>query len=100
MYTVCSLTFCDVYFRFFKECVCCLLASMFGFPLGVIQFVFIYHPLHDTFNIHTEVCVMMLIVVFGLIVWMGDRNADRTVSSKMSKCLNGFHCVIINAYRK
>lgn len=58
---------------------------MFGFPLGVLQFVFIYHPLHDTFHIHTEVCVMMLVVVFGLIVWMGDRNADRTVSSKPSK---------------
>ena len=75
------------YFRFFKECICCLLASMLGFPLGVIQFVFIYHPLHDTFNIHTEVCVMMLVVVFGLILWMGDRNADRVVSSKMSRYL-------------
>ena len=60
---------------------------MLGFPLGVIQFVFIYHPLHDTFGIHTEVCVMMLVVIFGLIIWMGDRNADRTVSSKLSEYL-------------
>ena len=60
---------------------------MLGFPLGVIQFVFIYHPLHDTFGIHTEVCVMMLVVIFGLIIWMGDRSADRTVSSKLSEYL-------------
>lgn len=85
------------YTGFFKECLCCLLAAMCGFPLGVIQFVFIYHPLHDTFNIHTEVCVMMLVVVFGLIVWMGDRNADRSVSSKI-KPLDEIMTIVIVHY--
>ncbi|XP_052783470.1 uncharacterized protein LOC128222985 [Mya arenaria] len=65
-----------------RETLCMLLAAMFGFPLGVIQFVFIYHPLHDTYGIHTEVCVMLLVVVFGLIVWMGDRNGHRAETFK------------------
>ncbi|KAL4239964.1 hypothetical protein ACF0H5_000760 [Mactra antiquata] len=62
------------------ETVCMLLASMLGFPLGVIQFIFIYHPLHDTYGIHTEVCVMLLVVVYGVIIWQGDRSAERTAS--------------------
>lgn len=66
------------YAGFLSETVCMLLAAMFGFPLGVIQFVFIYHPLHDTYGIHTEVCVMLLVVVYGLIIWLGDRSVDRS----------------------
>ncbi|XP_052268435.1 uncharacterized protein LOC127869817 [Dreissena polymorpha] len=27
-----------------RETLCMLLAAMFGFPLGVLQFVFLYHP--------------------------------------------------------
>jgi len=59
-----------------------LLAAMFGFPLGVLQFVFMYHPLHDTYGIHTEVCVMILLVVFGVIIWLGDRYGNRTTQKR------------------
>lgn len=62
-----------------------LLSAMLGFPLGVVQFVFIYHPLHDTYGIHTEVCVMLLVVVYGLIIWLGDRNGHRADSFKRSR---------------
>ena len=69
-----------------------LLAAMCGFPLGVVQFVFIYHPLHDTFGIHTEVCVMMLVVIYGSIVWMGDRHGERVISTKFSEYYMVMQC--------
>lgn len=42
-------------------------------PLGVIQFIPVYHPLHDSLGIHSEVCVLMLIMVYAMIVWSADR---------------------------
>lgn len=67
---------------FLREMLCCILSGMLGFPLGVAQFVLIYHPLHDSFGVHSEVCVMMLVVFYGLIVWIGDRSVERTAQKR------------------
>ena len=46
--------------------------GMFSFPLGVfLQFVPLYHIPHDIFGIHTEVCVMLLIFLYGSITFWG-----------------------------
>jgi hypothetical protein len=49
-----------------------------GMPLGVIQFMPVYHPLHDSNNIHTEVCVFIQMAVYVMITWAGDRKAAAT----------------------
>lgn len=56
-----------------KEVLCVFLAGLCGMPGGVIQFIFLYHPLHDTYGIHTENCVFIIVIVYILIVWTGDR---------------------------
>ncbi|KAK2160483.1 hypothetical protein LSH36_132g01073 [Paralvinella palmiformis] len=70
---------------FFKEIICCLLTGMFSFPLGTLQFIPIYHTLHDKYHIHTEVCVFLLIGVYMLMWWTGDRHPEhdaRTLPNK------------------
>lgn len=61
--------------RFVKEALACLLAGVLGMPLGVIQFLPVYHPLHDSNKIHTEVCVFLQMAVYVMIAWAGDRKA-------------------------
>ena len=46
---------CCCGFRFFKEMLCVLLTATLSFPLGVVQFIGLYHGLHDSCSIHTEV---------------------------------------------
>lgn len=58
-------------------------------PGGVIQFLFLYHPLHDTYGIHTENCVIIIVVVYMLIVW----TADRTPRLASRKQKGGFECL-------
>ncbi|ESO87411.1 hypothetical protein LOTGIDRAFT_127893, partial [Lottia gigantea] len=58
---------------FFSELVCAMITGLFAMPLGVLQFVPIYHPLHDSLKIHTEVCVLLLLVTYAVIVWLSDR---------------------------
>lgn len=57
-----------------KEALVCLLTALCGMPGGVLLFLPIYHPLHDFYHIHTEVCVMLLITIFLVVVWLSDRN--------------------------
>lgn len=42
-------------------------------PLGILQFIPLYHPLHDSLGIHTEVCVLLFLGLYILIVWSADR---------------------------
>lgn len=56
-----------------KEVLCALLAGLCGMPGGVLQFIFLYHPLHDTLGIHTENCVFLIVILYLLIVWSADR---------------------------
>jgi len=44
-------------------------------PGGVLQFLPIYHPFHDYYGIHTENCVITLVLIYFLIAWTYDRKA-------------------------
>ncbi|PVD37869.1 hypothetical protein C0Q70_00471 [Pomacea canaliculata] len=74
---------------FICELLCALVTGLFSMPLGILQFAPVYHPLHDLFGIHSEVCVLMLICLYILIVWSADRYPFETArtfsSSRKSK---------------
>ncbi|OXA45718.1 uncharacterized protein LOC110856826 [Folsomia candida] len=59
--------------RVSRELLASVLTALCGMPGGVIQFLPLYHPLHDFFGIHTENCVITLFVIFFLIAWKNDR---------------------------
>lgn len=67
--------------RFLKEMMCTLLTGLLAMPLGVIQFLPLYHPLHDMFNIHTEVCVMLFLTIYMATAWIADRNPTSNARS-------------------
>lgn len=93
-------------FRFFKELIACLLAGILGMPLGVIQFMPVYHPLHDSNNIHTEVCVFIQMSVYVMITWAGDRKAavkrhelverEKTKKSKGLQAVKFYVCTLLH----
>ena len=56
------------------ETLCLLFTGVFSMPLGILQFIPVYHTLHDNYNIHTEVCVFLLIMIYTLVIWSADRN--------------------------
>jgi hypothetical protein len=71
--------------RFFKEMLCSLITGMLGMPLGIMQFLPIYHPLHDSLHIHAEVCVLLFLGVLFLITWASDRRPSNTARSASAK---------------
>ncbi|KAF9804767.1 hypothetical protein SFRURICE_007670 [Spodoptera frugiperda] len=44
-----------------------LISSLLGMPGGVLMFIPIYHPLHDVFNIHSEVTFFLLFSIFAVL---------------------------------
>ena len=44
----------------------------------VFQIMPFYNILHDHYDIHTEVCVMLVIGLYIIIVWTGDKNKANT----------------------
>nr|AEE62913.1 unknown [Dendroctonus ponderosae] len=58
---------------FLKEFFATFLASLLGPIGGLPLFIPIYHPLHDVFNIHSEVTYFILLTIFLLLIWSGDR---------------------------
>ncbi|XP_077301908.1 uncharacterized protein LOC143922518 [Arctopsyche grandis] len=66
---------------FFKELRTVLMTSLLGMPGGVLLFIPLYHPLHDLLGIHSEVTFFMLLTLFLVIAWSGDRTQrDRNPS--------------------
>nr|CAD7597144.1 unnamed protein product [Timema genevievae] len=57
-----------------RELFVAVMAALLGMPGGILLFIPIYHPLHDLLKVHTEVCVVLLLAGFFLIVWSTDRN--------------------------
>lgn len=57
--------------------MCTILAGFLGTPGGLLLFIPNYHPLHDIFQIHSEVTFFILFTVFLLIIWSGDRTPKR-----------------------
>lgn len=62
-------------FSFLKEFIATFLASLLGPIGGILLFIPIYHPLHDIFNIHTEVTCFIIVTIFLLLIWSGDRTS-------------------------
>nr|CAD7442488.1 unnamed protein product [Timema bartmani] len=60
--------------NWWRELFVAVMAALLGMPGGILLFIPIYHPLHDLFKVHTEVCVVLLLTGFFLIVWSTDRN--------------------------
>ena len=57
------------------EWLCTILSGALAMPVGSAVFITLfYHPLHDWFNIHSEVPVLMWITAIFVIVWISDRN--------------------------
>ncbi|CAD5118938.1 DgyrCDS7613 [Dimorphilus gyrociliatus] len=59
---------------FRKELTVSIATALFSFPMGVIQFVIFYHPLHDIWKVPTEVCCCLLLILgYCAIVWKNDK---------------------------
>ena len=76
---------------------------LFGNSLGclsmpvavVFQFLPFYHVFHDLYGVHTEVCVGVMVALYAIIAWSGDRvNVPEARPSQQSK-ISSFH----NRYR-
>ncbi|XP_013384780.1 uncharacterized protein LOC106154826 isoform X2 [Lingula anatina] len=59
-----------------------VLTGLFSMPLGTIQFILLYHPLHDVYQLHSEVCVLALLALYVLVIWSGDRNPTEDARSE------------------
>ncbi|XP_043229896.1 uncharacterized protein LOC122385587 [Amphibalanus amphitrite] len=59
-----------------RELLCALLAGICGMPGGVLQFLPLYHPLHDIFGVHSENTLLMIAALYTLLVWSADRRAE------------------------
>ena len=73
----CSTYVMAIFVSFLVELTCSLMTGLFSMPLGILQFLPIYHPLHDNLHIHTEVCVLLILTLYALIVWSSDRNPTK-----------------------
>ncbi len=71
--------------RFFKEAFCSLVTGLCSMPLGCLQFIPLYHIFHDVYHIHTEVCCFLTVLVYGLIIWIGDRHPAREARTMPNK---------------
>lgn len=77
-----------LYFNFFmfliiffcsgwKEFMCTIIAAFLGMPGGVLLFIPLYHPLHDIYNIHSEITCFLLFAIYASLIWLS-----------LSKCLD------------
>jgi len=64
---------CGLRDRVMKEVVCSLITGLLAMPLGVLQFIPVYHSLHGSFQIHSEICVLLILTLYFLIAWTNDR---------------------------
>jgi len=80
--------------RISREFLATLLTAFCGMPGGVLQFLPIYHPFHDLWGIHTENCVITLVIIYFLIAWVSDRKSNiesRPSSSEKGQKGYGFN---------
>ena len=67
-----------------------MITGLLAMPVGILQFIPLYHPLHDIFNFHSEVTVLLFLTTYILIVWVADRHPTdeaRAQSSRKGKLL-------------
>ena len=79
---------------------CSVITGLLSMPLGVLQFIPVYHVLHDNYGIHTEVCVLLFFMVYVLIIWRDDRRptpearAQGKGTACFSKCFSNSYCLM------
>ncbi|OWR40598.1 hypothetical protein KGM_206050 [Danaus plexippus plexippus] len=61
-----------------------LVAVLIGMPGGILMFVPIYHPLHDTYKIHSEVTFFLLFSIFSVIILSGLLSEREKIKEKLS----------------
>lgn len=54
-----------------------IVASLLGMPGGCLLFIPFYHPLHDFYEVPSEVTSVSIIMVFTAVVWRFDRKSNR-----------------------
>lgn len=68
-------------------------ASLLGMPGGCVFFTIFYHPLHDLYNVPSEVTSVSILFVAIVFVWKYDRKSERyekpTKMTFISKLLFG-----------
>lgn len=60
-----------------SEIIALLVASFLGMPGGCLLFIPLYHLMHDSFNVHSEVTTVTIILIWTAIVWKFDRKSNR-----------------------
>ena len=68
-----KMSFPFVNFRLHREILAVVLAGTGAFWLGTVQFALIYHPIHDIFNVHSEITTILFLSIYAVIVWAADR---------------------------
>ena len=64
-----------------REATCTMLTGLLTMALAVVlQILPFYNILHDHYEIHSEVCCWLVVGVYVLIVWTGDRSTSTTAS--------------------
>lgn len=61
-----------------------LIAAWLGMPGGILLFIPIYHPLHDIYNIHTEITVFMLFAIFFVFILRGLLSERQTNNTRLT----------------
>ncbi|XP_064652904.1 uncharacterized protein LOC135503238 isoform X2 [Lineus longissimus] len=80
------------------EMTCNIITGVFSMPMGVLQFLPLYHPLHDMLKLHTEVCVLLLIGIYIVMVWSGDRSPDSSARTNRGNWLDEIGWVVFLHY--
>lgn len=65
-------------------------ASILGMPGGCLLFIPLYHPLHDFFNVHSEVTAVTIILIWAAVVWKFDRKSNRLVKPEKMDIISKF----------
>ncbi|XP_031618054.1 uncharacterized protein LOC116337539 [Contarinia nasturtii] len=85
-----------------SEIMSLVCASFLGMPTGCLFFVAVYHPLHDFYNVPSEVTAISILLIFTAVVWKFDRKCNRyekpAKMNFMSKVLFGHFIVHYMVY--
>lgn len=60
-----------------SEIIALIIASLLGMPGGSLLFMVFYHPLHDFYNVPSEITSISILMVATAIVWKFDRKSER-----------------------
>ncbi|XP_064388139.1 uncharacterized protein LOC135336304 [Halichondria panicea] len=60
--------------NYFSEFACVIITACLSMPMAaLLQFTPLYHAFHDMHGVHTEVCVCVIVGLYVMLAWSGDR---------------------------